>query len=127
MTTTLPPEVAAYLEQAAIALAEEGSFSPSSLKEMDAWITDNFTIIVAVASEMMRNFTSKIICNEELKAEMVTHGASMVYEKIRSSGPPVIRWNPRYEAYAAANGRTPDQMRACEASMANFICWNAKA
>lgn len=33
------------------------------------------------------------------------------------------RWNPRYVAYARANGRTPDEQKALEPGNCGFICW----
>lgn len=36
---------------------------------------------------------------------------------------PVIKWNPRYIAYAKAHGKSPDEMLASQKSMAGFIIW----
>lgn len=123
MNATLPPDVAEYLIRAAVEIANEQSFIPTSEDELRVWHENNFRLIGQRALDLMDNLRCTLLERPQVMEEVTTAIALRVYNSIRET-PTVPAWNPRYVAYAKAHGLTPDQMLHKDGgNMVNFLCW----
>lgn len=120
----IPPDVAAYLSSAAIEIATEQDFKPSSEQSLRAWMELNRRSIGERAQEKMGRLGDFLLGGGEAVEEVKNILSRQIYSRIPK--PSKQRWNPRYVAYAAEHGCTPEEMYRKEKSMVNFICWKPK-
>ena len=57
----IPKTIAAYLEQATLAIAKESHFEPENEEVMKRWVEGNFPTIIQRAIEMQRTTFEKVV------------------------------------------------------------------
>lgn len=120
-TAPIPPDVAAYLIAAATDLAKEQDFQPDSERSLRTWMEANHVGIGQRAKDKMDRLRDMLLGGGE-QVEVIKEALSKeVYNRIPKPAQP--KWNPRYVAYAAENGCTPEEMLKRDGNMVNFICW----
>lgn len=125
----LPVDVAAYLIQAAEALAEKKGFVPQSIEEMSQWLSYHTQEIGTLAKSAMQEFVSKMLSNEKMMDAACEHVGAQVHAQINAQKSPskAKSWNPRYLAYCKSQGvDNPDEMMTRDGgSMVNYLCWKS--
>lgn len=123
MSTTeiLPPDVAAYLREAAVGLAKEQGFVPSSECSMRAWMEQNHRAIGERARDAMHRLGEKLLSNPDLMDNVCSVISARVYNSIPR--PTKTAWNARFVAYASSQGLTPEAVLERDGNMTGFLCW----
>jgi len=125
--SNMPPDVQAYMVAACKQLMVEQGFTANSGQEATAWLTENFQAVCQLARDRMQAMVYKLLGNDRMMATVKEHICSDVYYAIQAQEPGHKKWNPRYAAYAAAHGCTPDEMLQRDGgTMTNFLCWNER-
>jgi hypothetical protein len=122
---TLPPDVAAYLTAAARELMEEQQFEPNAERDLRTWLQCERRTICERALEKMHGLIEAVLTRQEVKDAVCEFIGAQVYHRIRDAIPAdaARRWQPRFLAYAASQGLTPEAVLKRDGNMTNFICW----
>lgn len=122
----LPPDVAAYLVQAAIQIAEEQGFQPENEEAMRQWLQANTQAVGERAQEAMADFANTLLTRQDIMDAAAEHIAADIHRRVNANPGPK-QYNPRYVQYATAHNCTPEQMLERDGhKMTNFLCWNMR-
>lgn len=125
MNTILPPDVAAYLQQAAIKLATEQGFQPDSESALCEWMETNCREIGERAMGEMHRLRDMLLAREDIRDAACEALSERVYNLIPKRTTKL--WNPRFVRYAASRNMTPDEALAADGNMSNYLCWKEVA
>jgi len=77
MNTTIPPEVKAYMIEAAVEIAKEQGFSPANENEVGCWMMNNREAIVTRAIDIQRGILDRRDNREAMRALATIMGAQV--------------------------------------------------
>jgi hypothetical protein len=102
----IPPDVAAYLSDAAIGLATELGFTPSSELDLQQWMEEHHQTICKRASDAMWRLFNTLMQNQEMMDLAADHLGKKVYAAINAARDPdaTLPLNPRFVEYCEAMG-----------------------
>lgn len=125
---TIPPDVAAYLIAAARELMAEQQFEPNAERDLRTWLQCERVRICERALEKMHGLIESVLCHPERKRLVCEHIGAQVWQRLRDTIPAdaAKRWQPRFVAYAASQGLTPEAVLKRDGNMTNFICWASR-
>lgn len=124
MNDTLPPDVAAYLKQAALELAEEQKFQPDSEDDTKTWLANHSREIGTRAQAAMQKLANTLLNNPEMMDLVCREIGNRVYSSIpKPEGPP--KFHDAYLAYCKFRGVSdPSKMFSIDGdSNSGYICW----
>lgn len=124
MSALLPPDVAAYLAQAAVALAIEQNFHPVDPEETSCWMEQNHKEIGQRALDAMHELQNTLLGNPEIMEEVSNHICKAVYEKIPK--PTTRQYIQKFLDYCKERGcEDPEKMKEMDGgSMAPYMAWS---
>jgi hypothetical protein len=120
----MPSDVAEYLKRAAIDLATEEGFKPSSERSLMVWMESNHVAICERARENMRSLVDKLLAKPAMMDEACRILSLRIYRSIPKNAEK--QWNPRFVRYATSRGMKPDEVLAADGNMTGYLCWKGK-